>query len=122
MIVRANLTVPDHAGARRLAKTMCSALSNWGNCKVLTLEPDHKHAGEFKLYVRVSGSGSRSMSVLPSIATALASGAWKYYDEDPDEAYAVWDLRDGGRSVVPEVSWLCVELHPEEDGGLAPTT
>lgn len=115
MIIRASLTVPDIAGARLAAEALRVQGQRWGKSTVLTLQPDDRQGGMFVLHVRVSGTGRRSVGTMQRIANTFASGAWKFHLEDTEEAYAVWDRRDGGGAAVPEVTWLCLELDPEDD-------
>ena len=112
MIVRAYLAVPDLARARRVSAALCSVLASAGRCQVLTMEPDPKPTGLFRVYVRVTPNARPApTSRLRGVADSLAAGRWKFDETDPEEAFATWDLRDGGQATIQDVTWLCVELH-----------
>lgn len=115
MMIRASLTVRDIDGARRAAEALRAEGQRWGKSTILTLQPDDRQSGMFVLHVRVSGTGDRSVGNMQRMANTFASGEWKLHLEDAKEAFAVWDRRDGGGAAVPEVTWLCLELDPEDD-------
>lgn len=115
LIVRASLRVPGPDEADLAARALEERLRKWGASYRLTLEPYWKLAGHFILYIRVSGPGNRTVGTLRQIAASLASGDWKFYDEDPEEPFAVWNESDNRAARVPEVSWLCVEIVADHD-------
>jgi len=110
-VVRASITVNCVDDARRVGDELCAKLTKWGTSVVLLLRPDDRWNDVFAMDIELRGGVDvHRVETLTEIAHALASGAWKTYDENRDDAFMAWDERDGGHASVAGLSWLCLEL------------
>jgi hypothetical protein len=117
MIVRTDLRAGSREEAQAPFDNLCAYVSRWGVCRTLRSDPVFEDAGHWKMDAEVRLHGERSVtSLLKDVTSALASGPWEVRDLGPDESFAVWDERRGGRAVQGEVTWLLVEFLRQELG------
>lgn len=113
MVVRASFAVRDIDEATRSSRALCEALQLLGACEVIRLEPYYKRHGEYIEYVNVAVDRSGDPGALiRRVAASLVSGDWDFHESNPDEAWAVWDVRRGGTPVPGSMTWACIELLP----------
>lgn len=111
MVVRTALSAPTRERANESLDRLCTYARRWGVCRVLRSEPFFEVPGDWKMDFEVRLSEPSSVSSLLSETThSLASGPWEIRDIGPDDSFAVWDKRRGGRALQDEISWLCVEF------------
>ncbi len=121
MVIRATFEIGDAATARVLSRQLCATLAEWGECRVLRLEPYYKDPSQYVTYVNVAVDRSGDpINLIRDVARALASSDWEFHDGDPDEAWAVWDARAGGTPTVGAATWLCIGLLPSGPAGQRP--
>jgi hypothetical protein len=103
--VRASAVTDARSAAARAERIL-----GLGALEILRLEPDAEFPGYYSLDLRSHAKESDAVSLLQAVTRALVSGPWLYREANPDEPWAVWDGRSGGRPALEGAAWAAVEI------------